>query len=155
MPLLDILSSMATAIIIWYGGALILKGKMTIGILVAFLSYMRLFFQPLRELSQKYSIVQSAMASAERIFQLLDTESALPMLPEPLAPRSVSGILEFCNVTFGYDPGKPIINNLTMQVAPGETVAIVGATGAGKSTLVNLLGGRGLVASGQWSVASG
>jgi ATP-binding cassette subfamily B multidrug efflux pump len=139
MPLLDILSSMATAIIIWYGGALILKGKMTIGILVAFLSYMRLFFQPLRELSQKYSIVQSAMASAERIFQLLDTESALPMLPEPLAPSSVSGILEFRNVTFGYDPGKPIINNLTMQVAPGETVAIVGATGAGKSTLVNLL----------------
>ena len=84
MPVLDILASTATAISIWYGGILILRGEMTIGILVAFLSYMRLFFQPLRELSQKYSIVQSAMASAERIFQLLDTKSRLPVLPEPL-----------------------------------------------------------------------
>ena len=139
MPMLDILASTATAIIIWYGGILILKGEMTIGILVAFLSYMRLFFQPLRELSQKYSIVQSAMASAERIFQLLDTRSRLPVLDEPRGPQKVSGTLEFCNVTFGYDPGKPVIHNLSMQVSPGETVAIVGATGSGKSTLVNLL----------------
>jgi len=139
LPLLDILASTATAIIIWYGGVLILKGEMTIGILVAFISYMRLFFQPLRELSQKYSIVQSAMASAERIFQLLDTRSGLKTLPEPRRPQSVSGTLEFSNVTFGYDPDKPVIHNLSMKVEPGETVAIVGATGSGKSTLVNLL----------------
>jgi ATP-binding cassette subfamily B multidrug efflux pump len=139
MPVLDILASTATAISIWYGGILILRGEMTIGILVAFLSYMRLFFQPLRELSQKYSIVQSAMASAERIFQLLDTRSGLPVLPEPLGPQAVSGTLEFSNVTFGYDPDKPVIHNLSMKVAPGETVAIVGATGSGKSTLINLL----------------
>jgi ATP-binding cassette subfamily B multidrug efflux pump len=139
LPLLDILASTATAIIIWYGGVLILKGEMTIGILVAFISYMRLFFQPLRELSQKYSIVQSAMASAERIFQLLDTRSGLKTLPEPRRPQSVSGTLEFSNVTFGYDADKPVIHNLSMKVEPGETVAIVGATGSGKSTLVNLL----------------
>jgi ATP-binding cassette subfamily B protein len=139
MPLLDILASTATAIIIWYGGVLILKGEMTIGILVAFISYMRLFFQPLRELSQKYSIVQSAMASAERIFQLLDTGSGLQVLQEPYRPRSVKGTLEFSNVTFGYDQGKPVIHNLSLKVPPGETVAIVGATGSGKSTLVNLL----------------
>jgi ATP-binding cassette subfamily B multidrug efflux pump len=139
MPLLDILASTATAIIIWYGGILILKGEMTIGILVAFLSYMRLFFQPLRELSQKYSIVQSAMASAERIFQLLDTRSRMLVLPKPLRPRSVNGTLEFSKVTFGYDPDKPVIHNLCLKVDPGETVAIVGATGSGKSTLVNLL----------------
>jgi ATP-binding cassette subfamily B protein len=139
MPLLDILATMATGIIIWYGGILILKGEMTIGVLVAFISYMRLFFQPLRELSQKYSIVQSAMASAERIFQLLDRRSGLPVLPAPLAPQSVKGTLEFSNVTFGYDPGKPVIHNLSMKVEPGETIAIVGATGSGKSTLVNLL----------------
>lgn len=139
MPVLDILASTATAISIWYGGILILRGEMTIGILVAFLSYMRLFFQPLRELSQKYSIVQSAMASAERIFQLLDTRSGLPVLPEPLGPQAVSGTLEFSNVTFGYDPDKPVIHNLSMKVDPGETVAIVGATGSGKSTLINLL----------------
>ena len=139
MPVLDILASTATAISIWYGGILILRGEMTIGILVAFISYMRLFFQPLRELSQKYSIVQSAMASAERIFQLLDTRSGLPVLPEPFGPQAVSGTLEFSNVTFGYDPDKPVIHNLSMKVAPGETVAIVGATGSGKSTLINLL----------------
>jgi len=139
MPLLDILASSATAMIIWYGGVLVLKGEMTIGVLVAFISYMRLFFQPLRELSQKYSIVQSAMASAERIFQLLDTKSRLPVLPGPRAPQPVKGNLEFCRVTFGYDPGKPVIHNLSMKVQAGETVAIVGATGSGKSTLINLL----------------
>ncbi|MGW8161240.1 MAG: ABC transporter ATP-binding protein, partial [Desulfobulbales bacterium] len=139
MPLLDILATTATAIIIWYGGVLILKGKMTIGILVAFLSYMRLFFQPLRELSQKYSIVQSAMASAERIFQLLDTESRLAVVPEALVPQPVSGTIEFDNVTFGYEPDKPVINNLSLKVEPGETLAVVGATGSGKTTLVNLL----------------
>jgi ATP-binding cassette subfamily B protein len=139
MPLLNILSSAATAGIVWYGGILILKGEMTIGILIAFISYMRLFFQPLRELSQKYSIVQSAMASAERIFQLLDSKSRLTVLPEPLKPQTVSGTLEFSHVTFGYDPGKPVISDLSMKVKAGETVAIVGATGSGKSTLVNLL----------------
>jgi ATP-binding cassette subfamily B protein len=139
MPLLDIISSTATAIIIWYGGMQILDGKMTIGILVAFLSYMRLFFQPLRDLAQKYSIVQSAMASAERIFQLLDTTSKLPIVPKPFMPQTVEGSLEFNNVTFGYDSANPVIHNLSLTVNPGETVAIVGATGAGKSTLVNLL----------------
>jgi ATP-binding cassette subfamily B protein len=139
VPLLDILATTATGIIIWYGGVLILKGEMTIGILVAFISYMRLFFQPLRELSQKYSIVQSAMASAERIFQLLDTRSRLNILPEPLKPQDVKGNLEFRKVTFGYNPDMPVIHNLSLKVDPGETVAIVGATGSGKSTLVNLL----------------
>jgi ATP-binding cassette subfamily B multidrug efflux pump len=139
MPLLDILASTATGVIIWYGGAQILKGQMTIGILVAFLSYMRLFFQPLRELSQKYSIVQSAMASAERIFQLLDTKSKLPIVLKPLRPKYTGTSVEFNNVTFGYDSANPVIHNLSLNVKQGETVAIVGATGSGKSTLVNLL----------------
>jgi len=139
MPMLEVISSAATALIIWYGGVLILKDEMTIGILVAFLSYMRLFFQPLRELSQKYSIVQSAMASAERIFQLLDTGSDMAVATSSLAPQSVQGSLEFRNVTFGYEPDRPVIHELSLHVAPGETVAIVGATGSGKTTLVNLL----------------
>ena len=139
MPMLEIISSTATALIIWYGGVLILKGEMTIGILVAFLSYMRLFFQPLRELSQKYSIVQSAMASAERIFQLLDTKSSMAFAASPVLPQTVDGRLEFRNVTFGYEPDHPVIHELSLHVAPGETVAVVGATGSGKTTLVNLL----------------
>jgi ATP-binding cassette subfamily B multidrug efflux pump len=139
MPALDIMSSTATGLIIWYGGLQILQGKMTIGILVAYLFYMKLFFQPLRELSQKYSIVQSAMASAERIFQLLDTKSDIPIPTRPFAPQSVKGHLEFKNVTFAYEPGHPVIQDMSLTVEPGETLAVVGATGSGKTTLVNLL----------------
>ena len=139
MPLLDIFSSSAIAIIIWYGGVQILKGQMTIGILIAFLYYMRLFFQPLRELSQKYSIVQSAMASAERIFQVLDTKSKLPIAAKPYEPLTDGNTLEFNSVTFGYDSANPVIHDLSLKVESGETIAIVGATGSGKSTLVNLL----------------
>ena len=139
MPLLDIFSSSAIGIIIWYGGVQILKGQMTIGILIAFLYYMRLFFQPLRELSQKYSIVQSAMASAERIFQVLDTKSKLPIAAKPHEPLTDGNTLEFNGVTFGYDSANPVIHDLSLQVESGETIAIVGATGSGKSTLVNLL----------------
>jgi ATP-binding cassette subfamily B protein len=139
MPALDILSSTATGLIIWYGGLQILQGKMTIGILVAYLFYMKLFFQPLRELSQKYSIVQSAMASAERIFQLLDTKSDIPAPVKPLTPQEVEGALEFKDVTFSYESGQPVIHDLSFTVEPGETLAIVGATGSGKTTLANLL----------------
>jgi ATP-binding cassette subfamily B protein len=139
MPLLDIFSSSAIGIIIWYGGVQILKGQMTIGILIAFLYYMRLFFQPLRELSQKYSIVQSAMASAERIFQVLDTKSKLPIAAKPYEPLTDANTLEFNSVTFGYDSANPVIHDLSLRVESGETIAIVGATGSGKSTLVNLL----------------
>jgi ATP-binding cassette subfamily B protein len=139
MPLLDIFSSTAIGIIIWYGGFQILKGQMTIGILIAFLYYMRLFFQPLRELSQKYSIVQSAMASAERIFQVLDTKSKLPIAAKPYKPITDANTLEFNSVTFGYDSANPVIHDLSLKVESGETIAIVGATGSGKSTLVNLL----------------
>lgn len=139
MPLIEVMSAVSIGLIIWYGGGEIIQEKMTLGILVAFLSYMRLFFQPLRELSQKYSIVQSAMASTERIFQLLDTETALPVENYPRQPQSVRGEIDFANVSFGYEPDRPVIRALTLKVHPGETLAIVGATGAGKTTIINLL----------------
>jgi ATP-binding cassette subfamily B protein len=107
--------------------------------LVAFLAYMRLFFMPLRELSQKYSVVQSALASAERIFQLLDTENTLAIPENPLRPTRVRGAIEFAGVTFGYSPERPVLRDLTFKVSPGETLAIVGATGAGKTTIISLL----------------
>jgi ATP-binding cassette subfamily B protein len=139
MPLLEVMSSVAIALIIWYGGGQIIQDKMTIGVLVAFLSYMRLFFQPLRDLSQKYSIVQSSLASAERIFQLLDTKSDLPAVSSPKKPADTRGEIEFQQVTFGYDQEVPIVKDLSFRVKPGETLAIVGATGAGKTTVINLL----------------
>ncbi|HSH13090.1 MAG TPA: ABC transporter ATP-binding protein, partial [Desulfurivibrionaceae bacterium] len=139
MPLLEVLSSVAVALIIWYGGGQIIQERMSLGMLVAFLSYMRLFFQPLRELSQKYSVVQSALASAERIFQLLDSANTLTAPAQPLRPPRVAGEIEFSGVTFGYNPERPVVSDLTFRVAPGETLAIVGATGAGKTTIINLL----------------
>jgi ATP-binding cassette subfamily B protein len=139
MPLLEVLSAVAVALIIWYGGGQIIQEQMTIGLLVAFLSYMRLFFQPLRDLSQKYSIVQSSLASAERIFQLLDTDNSLPIVARPRKLAAAASRIEFIGVTFGYRPEQPVVKELTFRTEPGETVAIVGATGAGKTTIINLL----------------
>jgi len=141
MPLTELMSSAAIALIIWYGGGEVIRRHLTIGELAAFLSYMRLFFQPLRELSQKYSIVQAAMASAERIFQTLDTRSAMAAIPSAstAVPLPVHGAIEFRGVGFGYEPGQPILKDIDLTIAPGETVALVGATGAGKSTLIALL----------------
>ncbi len=139
MPLTEFMSSAAVAIILWYGGGEVLQQRLTLGELVAFISYMRLFFQPLRELAQKYSVVQSAMASAERIFQLLDTKSEITQLPQPQKLDKIEGQLEFNHLRFGYSPDNPILHDLSLTVYPAQTVALVGTTGSGKTTLVNLL----------------
>jgi ATP-binding cassette, subfamily B, multidrug efflux pump len=139
MPLTEFMSSAAVAIILWYGGGEILQKQLTLGELVAFISYMRLFFQPLRELAQKYSVVQSAMASAERIFQLLDTKSDIVLPDQPVQIPKAAGRLEFDKIRFGYQPDNPILHDVSLTLYPGQTVALVGTTGSGKTTLVNLL----------------
>ena len=141
MPLTELMGSVATALIIWYGGGEVLRSQLSIGEIAAFLSYMRLFFQPLRELSQKYSIVQSAMASAERIFQTIDTRSTIlePASTPATANIRLTGAIEFDQVSFAYDAKQPVLSEINLSITPGETVALVGATGAGKSTLISLL----------------
>lgn len=139
MPLTEFMSSAAIAVILWYGGGEVLQQRLTLGELVAFISYMRLFFQPLRELAQKYSVVQSAMASAERIFQLLDTKSAITQSSQPAQLKKTEGRLEFNNLCFGYEINNPILHNVSLSLFPGQTVALVGTTGSGKTTIVNLL----------------
>ena len=139
MPLTEFMSSAAIALILWYGGGEVIQDRLTLGEFVAFLSYMRLFFQPLRELSQKYSIVQSAMASAERIFQLLDTQSEITGPTSPVKIKSIKGELQFNNISFSYGKEARLLDNLSLTLPAGKTVALIGTTGSGKTTLVNLL----------------
>jgi len=139
MPLTELLSSTAIALILWYGGSEIINHTLSIGELVAFLAYMRLFFQPLRELSQKYSIVQSALASAERIFDMLDTDRKITDSSTSRTIPILEGNLKFNDISFCYEDDEPVLHHVSLTVSRGETVAIVGTTGSGKTTLINLL----------------
>jgi ATP-binding cassette subfamily B protein len=136
----ELLGSLTLAAIVWAGGWGILEGLVTFGTLVAFIEYSAKFFGPVQELSQRYTIMQSAMAAAERIFTLLDT---VPAVTSPAVPKSIPGRLRgeivFENVTFGYRPEEPVLRNVSFRIAPGERVAVVGWTGSGKSTLIRLL----------------
>jgi ATP-binding cassette subfamily B protein len=136
----EALGSITLAAIVWAGGGRILRGSVTFGTLVAFIEYAEKFFRPVQELSQRYTTMQAAMASAERIFNLLDTE---PSIASPPVPRRVEGRLRgeiaFENVTFGYNEGEPVLRDVSFRVRPGEKLAVVGWTGSGKSTLIRLL----------------
>jgi ATP-binding cassette subfamily B protein len=150
--LTDMLGSVTMALILWYGGGLALEGlslnasgvspmgdAVTLGTLVAFIQYMERFFGPLNELSMKYTVMQNAMTASERVFRLLDADD---MIPEPATayqgPKTV-GHIRFDNVTFGYDESNPVLKGVSFEVKPGEKVAFVGATGAGKTTILKLL----------------
>ena len=139
MPAIEVLSSVTTALVIWYGGGRVLSEALTLGTLVAFISYMRMFFRPIRDIAEKYNIMQSAMASSERIFLLLDTRE---QIPEPDIPARMPGkgaIVNFEDVWFSYMEGEWVLKDISLTVRRGETVAIVGPTGAGKSSLIHLL----------------
>ena len=138
VPLVEILSSGAIALLLWYGGGKVIQERITLGGLVAFLSYIRMFFQPIRDLSEKYTILQSAMASLERIFSLLDRHDRIS---EPLPPKKddIRGNIEFRRVSFSYNGEDKVLQDVSFSVRQGETVAIVGATGAGKTSLLHLL----------------
>jgi ABC-type multidrug transport system fused ATPase/permease subunit len=147
VPLVEILSSGAIGLLLWYGGGEVIRGMITLGVLVAFLSYIRMFFQPIRDLSEKYNVLQSAMASLERIFSLLDqnqkSSERVRLGTKPLAPRKeeIKGNIEFSHVSFSYNGEDRVLNDVSFSVREGETVAIVGATGAGKTSLLHLLEG--------------
>jgi ATP-binding cassette, subfamily B, multidrug efflux pump len=138
-PLLELISALAIALIVWYGGLQVLAGALTLGTLVAFIQYSDRFFRPISDLSEKYTILQAAMAASERIFRLLDTESTIASCNEPKALTVQKGSIEFRNVHFSYNPGEPVLQGISFKVAPGEKIAVVGATGAGKSTIIALL----------------
>ena len=138
--LAELIASITLAAIVWAGGWGVLGGVVTFGTLVAFLEYSQRFFGPVQELSQRYTVMQAAMAACERIFALLDVEAVIrsPARPRPIAGR-LAGDIEFDHVTFGYRPGESVLHDVSFRIRPGERVAVVGWTGSGKSTLVRLL----------------
>ena len=141
-PLLELVGALAVSLIVWYGGREVMWTGITLGTLVAFIQYTQRFFRPISDLSEKYNILQQAMASSERIFQLLDEpeDAARPELDQ-LPPRRRSGPvgIEFDHVWFAYRGEQWVLQDVSFSIAPGERVALVGATGSGKTTLTSLL----------------
>lgn len=139
-PSVDLVSMAATAIVVWFGGQMVLRGTLTAGELVAFILYIDRFFEPIRDLSQRYNTLQATMAAGERIFELLDTPPDIVDPPDAVDMPPMRGEVEFDHVHFSYDDRTVVLDDVTLHIAPGETVAFVGATGAGKTSLIKLIG---------------
>jgi ATP-binding cassette subfamily B protein len=138
-PIVSVASAVTLGAIVWYGGSQVLRGVLTVGAVVAFIQYVDRFFQPIRDLSEKYNIMQQAMASSERIFLILD---ARPNVRDPLQPRELArlrGEIEFRDTWFAYQPGNWVLKGVSFRIREGEKVAIVGATGAGKTSIISLV----------------
>ncbi len=138
-PFVELLSAVTIGLIIWYGGGEVIQQQISIGVLVAFLQYTEMFWRPVRDLSEKYNILQTAMASSERIFKLLDNKTFVKEPDNPVQLTNVRGEIEFKNVWFAYNSGEEVLKNVSFSIKPGERVAIVGATGAGKTSIINIL----------------
>ncbi len=140
-PVIELLTAVAIAALLWYGGLRVIGGTLTVGVLAAFIQLTRRFFQPLQDLSEKYNLLQSAMASSERVFTLLDTGISVsePALPQSL-PKPVQGTIRFEEVWFRYSEDGPwVLREVSFAAPAGRTVALVGHTGAGKTTIISLL----------------
>ncbi|MCX7875019.1 MAG: ABC transporter ATP-binding protein/permease [Melioribacteraceae bacterium] len=138
-PFVELLNSIAIGLIIWYGGGEIIQKQLTIGVLFAFIQFVEMFWRPVRDLSEKYNILQGAMAASERIFKLLDDKTIIQNPVNPIRLNNFKGEIEFKNVWFAYNPGEYVLKNISFKINPGETIAIVGATGAGKTSIINIL----------------
>ena len=151
-PMVEITSAVALALVVFFGGSMVIDGTLTIGFLAAFTVLVTRFFEPIRQLTQEYNQLQRATVATERIFEILDTEQEIQDAPKALALPRVEGRVEYDHVRFGYNDEVPVLHDFSLDIKPGERVAFVGQTGAGKSTIISLLlrfydvtGGRLLV----------
>lgn len=138
-PAVEIIGAVGLSLIIWYGGGLHLREMVTLGTMVAFFDYAERFFRPLRDLAEKYNILQAAMASSERVFKLLDSKPEILAPEEPAEPAQHEGRIEFEKVNFAYNDSEWVLKDINLKIEPGEKVALVGATGAGKTSMVSLI----------------
>jgi ATP-binding cassette subfamily B protein len=139
LPSIDVFSAIGIGLVIWYGGGRLVQGEVLLGVLVAFLMYLQKFFEPIRDMAEKFNIIQTAMASSERIFELLDTPEELPNPKQPQEVSRISGNIDFENVWFSYNKDDYVLKDVSFSLKEGESLAIVGATGSGKSTIINTL----------------
>jgi len=138
-PSVELTGTVGMALVVWFGGMAILRGELTVGVVVAFVSYLFRFFQPIRSLTVLYDQVLAAMAASERIFELLDDEPEVQDAPDAHVLQDVQGHVVVEDVHFGYEPDVPVLRGVSMEAHPGEMIAVVGATGAGKTTIISLL----------------
>jgi ATP-binding cassette subfamily B protein len=138
-PLMGVLSNLDIAVVAGFGGWLAIRGLVSVGNIAAFAIYARRFAEPLRTLADLYNTIQSALAGAERVFEILDEKPEVRDAPGAVDPGRISGRVEFSHVDFGYVAGTPVLRDITLSARPGQTIALVGPTGAGKTTIVNVL----------------
>jgi ATP-binding cassette subfamily B protein len=138
-PFVELLMAIAGGLIIWYGGGEVIQKTLSIGVIISFLQYTEMFFRPIRDLSEKYNILQTAMASSERIFHLLDTKTLVPDPENPVSADNLFGNIEFKNVWFAYNNDNYVLKDVSFKINKGEKVAFVGATGAGKTSIISLI----------------
>ena len=139
MPSIDFFSSLAIGLVLWYGGGRFVQDEIQLGTLVAFIQYLQKFFEPIRDLAEKFNVIQTAMASSERIFELLDTPEQIPEVAPSHKAYKLNGKIEFKNVWFAYEENNYVLKDISFSLLAGESLAIVGATGSGKTTLINAL----------------
>jgi ATP-binding cassette, subfamily B, multidrug efflux pump len=139
MPSMEVFSSIGVGLLLWYGGGKVMSEQLTLGSLVAFIGYIQMFFKPIRDISEKYNIMQSAMASMERIFAVIDQNDIIQEIEMPKRPVRTEGQLQVKKVSFAYEKGFPVLTHVSFEIKPGQVVALVGTTGSGKTTIVNLI----------------